>query len=169
MSQRFVGSRWRGIRRPGRRPRRLRRPDRGLQSRLHRRTRRHRNGRHRRCRRHVLHRRPQRTAHRRCHRACRFALHEIIDYAIGEITAIVTDKIEAKILGKIEDVFTDHLDTGGSEDLSDYTVGSADMAQDLAIEFDDFDRATGGYQETRDNFDKKKSTHKTGAPNAAAR
>ncbi|WP_326812263.1 hypothetical protein OIE62_07795 [Streptomyces scopuliridis] len=93
---------------------------------------------------------------------CRFALHEIIDYAIGEITAIVTDKIEAKILGKIEDVFTDHLDTGGSEDLSGYTAGSADMAQDLAIEFDDFDRATGGYQETRDNFDKKKGTHKTG-------
>lgn len=94
--------------------------------------------------------------------ACRFALHEIIDYAIGEITAIVTDKIEAKILGRIEDVFTDHLDAGGGEDLSAYTAGSADMAQDLAIEFDDFDRATGGYQETRDNFDKKKGAHKTG-------
>ncbi|WP_381793350.1 nucleic acid/nucleotide deaminase domain-containing protein [Streptomyces niveus] len=94
--------------------------------------------------------------------ACRFALHEIIDYAIGEITAIVTDKIEARILGKIEDVFTDHLDADGGEDLSGYTTGSADMAVDLAIEFDDFDRATGGYQETRDNFDKKKGTHKTG-------
>ncbi|TFI28196.1 nucleic acid/nucleotide deaminase domain-containing protein [Streptomyces sp. 4R-3d] len=94
--------------------------------------------------------------------ACRFALHEIIDYAVGEITAIVTDKIEAKILGKIEDVFTDHLDADGGEDLSGYTAGSADMAQDLAIEFDDFDRATGGYEETRNNFDKKKGTHKTG-------
>ncbi|MEV4993757.1 nucleic acid/nucleotide deaminase domain-containing protein [Streptomyces niveus] len=94
--------------------------------------------------------------------ACRFALHEIIDYAVGEITAIVTDKIEAKILGKIEDVFTDHLDADGGEDLSGYTAGGADMAQDLAIEFDDFDRATGGYEETRNNFDKKKGTHKTG-------
>ncbi|MEV0777226.1 nucleic acid/nucleotide deaminase domain-containing protein [Streptomyces sp. NPDC050428] len=94
--------------------------------------------------------------------ACRFALHEIIDYAVGEITAIVTDKIEAKILGKIEDVFTDHLDADGGEDLSGYTAGSADMAQDLAIEFDDFDRATGGYEETRNNFDRKKGTHKTG-------
>lgn len=93
--------------------------------------------------------------------ACRFALHEIIDYAIGEITAIITDKIEAKILAKIEDVFTDHLDSD-EEDLSGYTAGSADMAQDLAIEFDDFDRATGGYQETGKNFDTKKGTHKAG-------
>lgn len=93
--------------------------------------------------------------------ACRFALHEIIDYAIGEITAIVTDKIEAKILAKIEDVFADSLDSG-DEDLSGYSNGSADMALDLAIEFDDFDRATGGYQETGKNFDTKKGTHKAG-------
>lgn len=93
--------------------------------------------------------------------ACRLALHEAIDYAIGEITSIVTDKIEAKILGKIEDVFTDRLDAGDA-DLSGYGAGSADMAQDLVIEFDEFDRATGGYEETRSNFDTKKGGHKAG-------
>ncbi|WP_326771352.1 nucleic acid/nucleotide deaminase domain-containing protein [Streptomyces sp. NBC_01445] len=94
--------------------------------------------------------------------ACRFALHEAIDYAIGEITSVVTDKIEAKILGKIEDLFTDQLDAHDDNDLSRYATGSADMAQDLAIEFDEFEKASGGYDETKRNFDKKKNAHKTG-------
>ncbi|MFF6811762.1 nucleic acid/nucleotide deaminase domain-containing protein [Streptomyces sp. NPDC012403] len=93
--------------------------------------------------------------------ACRFALHEAIDYAVGEITKIVTEKIEAKILGMIEDVFTDRLDAG-DEDLSRYATGGSDMAYDLAIEFDEFDRAVGDYHTTRENFDKKKGEHKTG-------
>ena len=92
--------------------------------------------------------------------ACRIALHEAIDYAISEITSVVTEKIEAKILGKIEDVFTDHFDAH-DENLSDYTTGSADMALELAIEFDDFDKAQGGYDETKKNFDTKKGAHKT--------
>ncbi|MEC4018295.1 nucleic acid/nucleotide deaminase domain-containing protein [Streptomyces sp. H27-D2] len=92
---------------------------------------------------------------------CRFALHEALDYAIAEITSVVTDKIEAEILGKIEDVFTDRLGAG-EEDLADYATGSADMAQGLVIEFDEFDRAAGDYRKTRDNFDKKKGAHKTG-------
>ncbi|MEN8656295.1 hypothetical protein ABCR94_38425, partial [Streptomyces sp. 21So2-11] len=92
--------------------------------------------------------------------ACRIALHEAIDYAVGEITSIVTDKIEAKILGKIEEVFSDHL--GADDNPADYVSGGAGMAQDLVIEFDEFDRATGGYKETRDNFDKKKGDHKGG-------
>ncbi|MEN8655702.1 hypothetical protein ABCR94_35300, partial [Streptomyces sp. 21So2-11] len=92
--------------------------------------------------------------------ACRIALHEAIDYAVDEITSIVTDKIEAKILGKIEEVFTDHL--GADDNPADYASGGAGMAQDLVIEFDEFDRATGGYKETRDNFDKKKGDHKGG-------
>ncbi|WP_328865900.1 nucleic acid/nucleotide deaminase domain-containing protein [Streptomyces sp. NBC_00304] len=92
---------------------------------------------------------------------CRIALHEAIDYAVGEITSIVTDKIEAMILSKIEDVFTDHLDAE-DENLTDYAAGSSDMAQDLVIEFDEFDRATGGYRKTRDNFDEKKGAHKAG-------
>uniref|UniRef100_A0AAU1TY94 Outer membrane channel protein CpnT-like N-terminal domain-containing protein n=1 Tax=Streptomyces sp. NBC_00119 TaxID=2975659 RepID=A0AAU1TY94_9ACTN len=94
--------------------------------------------------------------------ACRFALHEAIDYAIGQITAIVTDKIEAKILGKIEDLFTDQLDGHDDNNLDHYATGSADMAQDLAIEFDEFEKASGGYDETKRNFDKKKNAHKTG-------
>ncbi|PRH79293.1 hypothetical protein C6N75_10205 [Streptomyces solincola] len=93
--------------------------------------------------------------------ACRIALHEAIDYAISEITAVVTDKIEAKILGQIERVFTDQLDADG-EDLSGYAGGSADTAQDLVIEFDEFDRATSDYGTTRDNFNKKKGEHQAG-------
>lgn len=93
--------------------------------------------------------------------ACRFALHEAIDYAIGEITAIVTDKIEAKILTEIEDVFTNHLDADDG-DLAGYATGGADLAQELVIEFDEFDKASGDYKKTRDNFDKKKGDHKTG-------
>lgn len=92
--------------------------------------------------------------------ACRFALHEAIDYAIGEITSIVTDKIEAKILGKIQEVFTDRLDA--EDGTADYAAGSAGMAQDLVIEFDGFERATGDYKKTRDNFDEKKGAHKSG-------
>ncbi|MGY3200465.1 WXG100-like domain-containing protein [Streptomyces sp. TE5632] len=93
--------------------------------------------------------------------ACRLALNEAIDYAVERITAIVTDRIEGKILAKIEDVFTDRLDAG-DEDLSHYAAGGSDMAQDLVIEFDEFDRASGGYGTTRENFDKKKGGHKTG-------
>lgn len=94
--------------------------------------------------------------------ACRLALHEAIDYAIGEITSIVTEEIETKILGKIEDVFTDRLSAHDDQDLANYASGTGDMAQDLVIEFDDFDKAQGGYDETRRNFDKKKGAHKTG-------
>jgi hypothetical protein len=94
--------------------------------------------------------------------ACRIALHEAIDYAIDEITSVVTDKIEAKILGKIEDLFTDQLDAHDDGNLDSYAVGTADMAQDLVIEFDEFEKASEGYDETKRNFDKKKSAHKTG-------
>ncbi|MER7196682.1 hypothetical protein CG723_40910 [Streptomyces sp. CB01635] len=94
--------------------------------------------------------------------ACRIALHEAINYATGEITSIVTDKIEAKILDKIEDLFTDQLDAHDDNDLGHYAVGTGDMAQDLAIEFDDFDKASGDYDKTKRNFDKKKNAHKTG-------
>lgn len=94
--------------------------------------------------------------------ACRIALHEAIDYAISEITSVVTDRIEAKILGKIEDLFTDQLDSHDDADLDQYATGPADMAQELVIEFDDFDKAQGGYDETKRNFDKKKGAHKTG-------
>ncbi|MFF0747152.1 nucleic acid/nucleotide deaminase domain-containing protein [Streptomyces sp. NPDC004111] len=92
--------------------------------------------------------------------ACRIALHEAIDYAVSEITSVVTDRIEAKILDKIESVFTDRLAAG--EGPAHYAPGSADMAQDLAIEFDEFDRASGGYRTTRDNFQTKKGEHKSG-------
>ncbi|WP_329433209.1 hypothetical protein OG564_10770 [Streptomyces sp. NBC_01280] len=94
--------------------------------------------------------------------ACRFALHEAIDYAVGQITQVVTDKIEAKILAKIEDLFTDALDAHDDGKAGDYVSGSADMATDLAIEFDDFEKASGGYDETKRDFDKKKQLHKTG-------
>ncbi|MEW1686618.1 nucleic acid/nucleotide deaminase domain-containing protein [Streptomyces sp. NPDC091265] len=92
---------------------------------------------------------------------CRIALHEAIDYAIGEVTSIVTEKIEGMILSKIEDVFTDHLDAEDGN-LAEYAAGSSDMAQDLVIEFDEFDRATGDYKKTRNNFDEKKGAHKAG-------
>ncbi|MEV7283006.1 nucleic acid/nucleotide deaminase domain-containing protein [Streptomyces sp. NPDC093252] len=94
--------------------------------------------------------------------ACRIALNEAIDYAVGEITAIVTDKIEAKILAQIENLFTDQLDAD-DDTTTDYATGSGDMAQDLAIEFDEFDKASSDYDETRRNFDKKKGTHQTGS------
>jgi len=94
--------------------------------------------------------------------ACRIALHEAIDYAVDQITSIVTDKIEAKILGKIEDLFTDQLDAPDDNNLSHYAPGNADMAYDLVIEFDEFEKASGGYDEAKRNFDDKKKTHKTG-------
>ncbi|NGO75228.1 hypothetical protein G6045_05975 [Streptomyces sp. YC504] len=94
--------------------------------------------------------------------ACRIALHEAIDYAVEQITEVVTDKIEAKILAKIEDLFTDKLDAHDDVKAGDYVSGSADMATDLVIEFDEFDKASGGYDETKRNFDKKKQQHKTG-------
>ncbi|MEV6782063.1 nucleic acid/nucleotide deaminase domain-containing protein [Streptomyces sp. NPDC051098] len=94
--------------------------------------------------------------------ACRIALHEAIDYAIGQITQVVTDKIEAKILGKIEDLFTDALDAHDDDTAGGYVSGSADMATDLAVEFDDYEKASGGYDETKRDFDKKKTLHKTG-------
>ncbi|GAA1733026.1 hypothetical protein GCM10009680_86960 [Streptomyces yatensis] len=94
--------------------------------------------------------------------ACRLALHEAINHAISEIASIVTDKIELVILDKIEALFTDQLDAHDDNDLSRYAAGSADMAQDLVIEFDEFEKASGGYDETKRNFDKKKSLHKTG-------
>ncbi|MER7492538.1 nucleic acid/nucleotide deaminase domain-containing protein [Streptomyces pharetrae] len=94
--------------------------------------------------------------------ACRLALHEAIDYAVGKVTETVTDKIEARILAKIEDVFTDRLGADG-DTASHYAIGTADMAQDLVIEFDDFDKATGDYDKTRENFDQKKGAHRTGS------
>ncbi|MDH2389362.1 nucleic acid/nucleotide deaminase domain-containing protein [Streptomyces sp. HNM0663] len=92
--------------------------------------------------------------------ACRIAVQEAIDYAIDQIGDIVTEKIENRILAKIEDVFTDRLTSADDEDLNGYARGGADLASDLLIEFDEFDRAHGGYQETRDNFDKKKGSFK---------
>ncbi|MEK8145710.1 hypothetical protein NKH18_43795 [Streptomyces sp. M10(2022)] len=78
--------------------------------------------------------------------AARFIIKEAIDYAVEEVTSIVTDKIEAKILAEIEKLFTDALGGGGTYDVM--ASGTSDMAVDLAIEFDDFDKASGGYQET---------------------
>ncbi|MFD6343126.1 nucleic acid/nucleotide deaminase domain-containing protein [Streptomyces roseolus] len=94
--------------------------------------------------------------------ACRVALHEAIDYAVGEITNVVTERIEAKILAQIEDLFTDSLDAHDDGNLNQYAPGSVDMATDLAIEFDDFDKASDGYSKTKDDFDKQKNLHKTG-------
>ncbi|MEW2556220.1 WXG100-like domain-containing protein [Streptomyces zhihengii] len=91
--------------------------------------------------------------------AARFIIQEAIDYAIGEITAIVTDKIEGKILSEIEKLFSDHL---GASTQDVMASGSADMAQDLVIEFDEFDRAAGDYKKTADNFGTKKGEFTTG-------
>lgn len=92
--------------------------------------------------------------------AARLIIQEAIDYAIGQITAIVTDKIEGKILAEIEKLFSDRLGGGSSYDVM--ASGSADMAQDLVIEFDEFDQASGDYKKTADNFDKKKGSFKEG-------
>ncbi|WP_217505245.1 WXG100-like domain-containing protein [Streptomyces lunaelactis] len=93
----------------------------------------------------------------------RVAVHEAIDYAISEITSIVTEKIESKILAEIEKLFTDRLGGGGTYDVM--APGNADMAQGLVIEFDEFDRASGDYRKTADNFDKKKGSFKEGGGN----
>ncbi|MGW0703746.1 nucleic acid/nucleotide deaminase domain-containing protein [Streptomyces sp. NPDC002867] len=92
--------------------------------------------------------------------AARLVIQEAIDYAVEQITAIVTDKIEAKVLAEIDKLFSDKLGGGSTHDVM--AMGSADMAQDLVIEFDEFDRAAGDYQKTATNFDKKKGEFKAG-------
>ncbi|MEV6652039.1 nucleic acid/nucleotide deaminase domain-containing protein [Streptomyces sp. NPDC051219] len=92
--------------------------------------------------------------------AARLVIQEAIDYAIGQITAIVTDKIESKILADIEKLFTDRLGGGGTYDVM--ADGSSDMAQDLVIEFDEFDKASCDYKKTAGNFDEKKGSFKEG-------
>ncbi|MFC9856158.1 MULTISPECIES: WXG100-like domain-containing protein [unclassified Streptomyces] len=92
--------------------------------------------------------------------AARFIIQEAIDYAVGQITSIVTDKIEAKVLAEIEKLFSDRLGGGSTYDVM--ASGEADMAQDLVIEFDEFDRAAGDYRKTATNFDKKKGDFKGG-------
>jgi hypothetical protein len=94
--------------------------------------------------------------------AARLVIQEAIDYAIDQITSIVTDKIEGKILAEIEKLFSDRLGGGGTHDVM--ASGSADMAQDLVIEFDEFERAAGDYQKTATNFDKKKGDFTGGGP-----
>lgn len=92
--------------------------------------------------------------------AARLVIQEAIDYAVDQITAIVTDKIEAKVLAEIDKLFSDKLGGGSTHDVM--AMGSTDMAQDLVIEFDEFDRAAGDYQKTATNFDKKKGEFKAG-------
>lgn len=92
--------------------------------------------------------------------AARLIIQEAIDYAIEQITSIVSSKIEGKILAEIEKLFSDQLGGGGTYDVM--AAGSADLAQDLVIEFAEFDRAAGGYQKTATNFDKKKGEFKGG-------
>ncbi|WP_435970199.1 nucleic acid/nucleotide deaminase domain-containing protein [Streptomyces sp. Qhu_M48] len=92
--------------------------------------------------------------------AARLIIQEAIDYAIEQITSIVTDKIEGKILAEIEKLFSDQLGGGGTYDVM--ASGSADMAQDLVIEFVEFESAAGDYQKTANNFDKKKGEFKEG-------
>ncbi|UYQ61979.1 hypothetical protein [Streptomyces peucetius] len=92
--------------------------------------------------------------------AARIIIQEAIDYAIDQITSIVTDKIEAKVLAEIEKLFSDHLGGGSTYDVM--ASGSAHMAQDLVIEFDEFERAAGDYRKTATNFDKKKGSFKGG-------
>ncbi|MEU9064996.1 nucleic acid/nucleotide deaminase domain-containing protein [Streptomyces sp. NPDC048430] len=92
--------------------------------------------------------------------AARLIIQEAIDYAIDQITAIVTDRIEGMILSEIEKLFSDKL--GGTTTHDVMATGSADMAQDLVIEFDEFERAAGDYRKTATNFDKKKGEFKAG-------
>ncbi|MBT2439611.1 hypothetical protein J7E93_05640 [Streptomyces sp. ISL-36] len=92
--------------------------------------------------------------------AARLLIQEAIDYAIDQITSIVTDKIEGKILGEIEKLFSDKLGGGATHDVM--ASGSTDMAQDLVIEFAEFEQAAGDYQKTATNFDKKKGEFKDG-------
>ncbi|MEV6358153.1 nucleic acid/nucleotide deaminase domain-containing protein [Streptomyces hydrogenans] len=92
--------------------------------------------------------------------AARLIIQEAIDYAIGEITAVVTDKIEARILAEIETLFSGALESGTGAGI--LAAGTAAMAQDLVIEFDEFDKAAGDYQKTADNFSEKKGEFKAG-------
>ncbi|MGA4980160.1 nucleic acid/nucleotide deaminase domain-containing protein [Streptomyces cinereoruber] len=92
--------------------------------------------------------------------AARLIIQEAIDYAVGEITAVVTDKIEARILAEIETLFSDQLASGTGAGI--LAAGTAAMAQDLVIEFDEFDKAAGDYQKTADNFSEKKGEFKAG-------
>ncbi|MET9378851.1 nucleic acid/nucleotide deaminase domain-containing protein [Streptomyces sp. NPDC002992] len=92
--------------------------------------------------------------------AARLLIQEAIDYAIDQITSIVTDKIEGKILTEIDKLFSDKLGGGATHDVM--ASGSTDMAQDLVIEFAEFEQAAGDYQKTATNFDKKKGEFKDG-------
>ncbi|WP_369147254.1 nucleic acid/nucleotide deaminase domain-containing protein [Streptomyces sp. R44] len=92
--------------------------------------------------------------------AARLVIQEAIDYAIEQITSIAGEKIEGMILAEIEELFSGHL--GGDSSSEGMPAGSADMAQDLVIEFDEFDRAAGGYRKTATNFDKKKGEFTVG-------
>jgi hypothetical protein len=92
--------------------------------------------------------------------AARLVIQEAIDYAIGQITSIVTEKIESKILADIEKLFSNHMGSGGTYDVM--PNGGSEMAQDLVIEFDEFERAAGDYQKTATNFGTKKGDFKNG-------
>ncbi len=92
--------------------------------------------------------------------AARLLIQEAIDLAVERITAVVTDKIEGMILAEIEKLFSDRLSGGSTYDVM--ASGSSDMAQDLVIEFDEFERSAKDYLETATNFDKKKGTFKEG-------
>ncbi|MFI1018178.1 nucleic acid/nucleotide deaminase domain-containing protein [Streptomyces sp. NPDC020965] len=85
--------------------------------------------------------------------AARLIIQEAIDLAIDRITSIVTDKIESKILSELDKLFSNQPGSGTYDVMAS---GSAGTAQDLVIEFDEFERAAGDYQKTATNFDKKK-------------
>ncbi|XQE90469.1 nucleic acid/nucleotide deaminase domain-containing protein [Streptomyces microflavus] len=92
--------------------------------------------------------------------AARLIIQELIDTAVERITSIVTEKIEGKILAELEKLFTDRLGGGSTYDVM--ASGSSAMAQDLVIEFDEFERSASDYQKTATNFDKKKGDFKNG-------
>ncbi|MFJ1551205.1 nucleic acid/nucleotide deaminase domain-containing protein [Streptomyces sp. NPDC088246] len=92
--------------------------------------------------------------------AARLVIHEAINLAVEQVTSIVTDKIEGMILAEIEKLFTDRLSGGSTYDVM--ASGSTDMAQDLVIEFDEFERSASDYRKTATNFDKKKGNFKNG-------
>ncbi|MFB7344768.1 nucleic acid/nucleotide deaminase domain-containing protein [Streptomyces hydrogenans] len=92
--------------------------------------------------------------------AARLIIQEAIDYAIEQITSVVSDKIEARILSEIETLFSGALESGTGASI--LAAGSVAMAQDLVIEFDEFEKAAGGYQKTADNFSEKKGEFKSG-------
>ncbi|MFJ7411044.1 hypothetical protein ACIQWZ_09545 [Streptomyces sp. NPDC098077] len=92
--------------------------------------------------------------------AARLIIQEAIDLAVERITAVVTEKVEGKILSEIEKLFTDRLGGGATYDVM--ASGSGAMAQDLVIEFDEFERSANEYRKTATNFDTKKGTFKSG-------